>query len=87
MTKVLGKLTASLDGHFRDVWVVLHDSTCAYLADKSPELRGNLTYLHSVYDISQRDYSVSIGGRFRETRSGELYYWNLPCPPISLSGS
>ena len=39
MAKVLGKLTASLDGHFRDVWVVLHDSTCAYLADQCPQLR------------------------------------------------
>ncbi len=39
MAKVLGKLTNSLDSHFRDVWVVLHEPTCAYLADKSPRLR------------------------------------------------
>jgi len=56
MTKVLGKLTASLDGHFRDVWVVLHDSTCAYLADQSPQLR---------FETARHGYRIyrSIPGR------------------------
>ena len=38
MAKVLNKLTASLDRCYRDVWIVLHDSSCAYLADRAPQL-------------------------------------------------
>ena len=43
MAKVLEKLTESLDRHFREVWIVLHDSTCPYLADQSPQLRFETT--------------------------------------------
>lgn len=39
MEKVLGNLGASLDREFRDVWVVLHGSVCAHLADENPHLR------------------------------------------------
>src|SRR5260370_10751518 len=39
MAKVLRKLIASLDRCFPDVWVVLHDPSCAYLADRTPQLR------------------------------------------------
>jgi predicted RNA methylase len=56
MAKVLEKLTDSLDRHFRDVWVVLHDSTCAYLADQSPKLR---------FETARHGYRIyrSIPGR------------------------
>jgi predicted RNA methylase len=56
MAKVLEKLTDSLDRHFRDVWVVLHDSTCAYLADQSPQLR---------FETARHGYRIyrSIPGR------------------------
>jgi hypothetical protein len=39
MEAVLENLGASLDCHFRDVWVILQDSTCSYLADKTLQLR------------------------------------------------
>ena len=49
MAKVLSKLTASLYCSFRDVWVVLHDSCCTYLADKTPQLR---------LEIAQNGYRI-----------------------------
>lgn len=39
MTKVLGKLSASLELSFRDVWVILHNPACAYLADSMSQLQ------------------------------------------------
>ena len=39
MAKVLDKLSASLDLSFRDVWVILHNPACAYLADRMPQLQ------------------------------------------------
>lgn len=39
MAKVLGKLTASLERSFREVWIVLHDPSCADLADRTTQLR------------------------------------------------
>lgn len=39
MEKVLHRLSASLDRCFRDVWVVLQEPTCPYLADQSPQLK------------------------------------------------
>lgn len=38
MAKVLANLAASLGSRARDVWVVLHDPSCAYLADNMPQL-------------------------------------------------
>ena len=49
MAKVLNKLSESLDKSFRDVWVVLHESTCAYVVDKTPQLR---------LQIAQNGYSI-----------------------------
>jgi len=60
MAKVLGKLTKSLDRHSRDVWVVLHDSTCGYLADQSRQLsletaRDGYRIYHSIRGIKCAD--------------------------------
>jgi predicted RNA methylase len=49
MTKVVGKLSTSLDRSFRDVWVVLHDPTCAYIADRAAQLK--LEVAHNGYRI------------------------------------
>ena len=60
MAKVLGKLTDSLDRHFRDVWVVLHEPTCAYLADKSPQLRFEIARDGYRIYCSVRENEVSL---------------------------
>ena len=39
MAKVLGKCSNSLKRSFREIWVVLHDPSCAYLADRTPQLQ------------------------------------------------
>jgi hypothetical protein len=39
MERVIQRLAASLDKAFRDVWVVLYESTCADLVDGIPQLR------------------------------------------------
>jgi hypothetical protein len=39
MAAVLKNLTTSLESCFRDVWVVLHDPSCAYLADRAPQIK------------------------------------------------
>jgi predicted RNA methylase len=39
MARVLENISASLEQSFRDVWVVLHDPTCAHLADRVPQLK------------------------------------------------
>ncbi len=49
MEKVLGKLEASLDRDFRDVWMVLHGSVCSHLADRSVRLK--LEVAHRGYRI------------------------------------
>jgi len=49
MAKVVSKVSDSLDRSFRDVWVVLHDPTCAHLVDETPQLR---------LEIAQNGYRV-----------------------------
>ena len=39
MSEVLKNLATSLHGCFRDVWVVLHDPSYAYLADSAPQIK------------------------------------------------
>jgi len=64
MAKVLGRLMDSLDRHFRDVWVVLHEPTCAYLADKSPQLR---------FEAARDGYRI-----YRSVRGNEVYLITSP---------
>jgi predicted RNA methylase len=49
MEKVLANLAASLDRDFRDIWVILHGSVCAHLADATPQLE--LQVAHHGYRI------------------------------------
>jgi predicted RNA methylase len=49
MIRVLARLMDSLDRHFRDVWVVLHDPKYAHLADQAPRL--NLEAARDGYRI------------------------------------
>ena len=49
MAKVVRKLSDSLDRSFRDVRVLLHDPTCAHIADGAPQLR---------LEIAQNGYRI-----------------------------
>jgi len=49
MEKVLGKIEASLDRDYRDVWIILHGSVCSHLADRSARLK--LEIEHRGYRI------------------------------------
>jgi hypothetical protein len=49
MAKVVRKLSDSLGRSFRDVWVVLHDPTCAYIADRAPQLK---------LEVAQQGYRI-----------------------------
>ena len=56
MAKVLQNLDASLDRRARDVWLVLHGSLCAHLADQDPRLR--LQSAHPAYRIYRSVFST-----------------------------
>jgi hypothetical protein len=49
MAKVFRNLLGSLDRRFRDVWVILHDPTCSYIADRTPQL--NLEVAENGYRL------------------------------------
>jgi hypothetical protein len=61
MGKVLGNLAASLDRYPRDVWVVLNEPSCAYLADNIPQLK--LELARSCYRIYRSALSISEPNR------------------------